>query len=221
MSKVKLRNHTVNERTQNVHDEVRVEQFRQNVDRILLAVPKPKFNLRTLYFSVCKVMVGKRGWKRLYKPDPPLLHCLWKWWRDTESVDKLYRMTYLDLFRRIWEWVLELKLEREYIARLELEFQDFENLCFTGLAIRTVNALVGLAPDIHLGLTLLEHLNNWAVVLLRSRQPNETCCEFAERCKRTMTKVLNDANVTDMELRQAYLNHEFEDSEFKSIQTSV
>lgn len=223
-----MRNHTTDERTQNVHDTTRIIQYQVNVGHILAMMP-PHFTYTAsdTYKEVKAVYLRQKSssFKLLYARvvGSNFLFILKRWLRG-EASDRLYDLTFCDLFARIWFLVSKQNRQKEFLKRFKLELDDsfMANVCFTGRVLRVINAVVGILPEIHLGLTVNEQLNNHAIHLWRALTKQKLSNEiFQEKWQESITELLDSYGVDDTNLREAYLTFEAEERVANYIETFV
>lgn len=209
--KLVLKSHTTFERSQNVHDRERVTSYYKALSKLVQRGNTQKYTLTNeLINSMQSHAIKDKGFWKILKFNLKYARTFRKirdWCGDKESTDQLYNMTFFNVLALIWTNIEEANLRGEFIYRLHLEINDAPlGTCFTGRVMRVLNACVGLLDDIHLNLSPLEHLNNRAVQLLKSKKPLESDIAFEQQYKTTMTKLLNEYNITDEATRQAYLD---------------
>lgn len=221
-----MRDHTTFERSQIVHDTVRVEQFRSCLG-LLMSNTIDKINtlkLVTVDILIKDYLKHQNIFAQVhFRICPPEFIAIIDYWMKSSKNESLYGLTIRQVFTIIYNAVKDNGKEFVYLKRLKVELDEpcANSLCFTGRMLRLMNAAVGIIDGVHVGLSVLEHLNNQAILLSRSRKKKETNTEFKERLTRSMIKLLDDAKIADETTRNAYLQLEFYDNDKIAVEDSI
>lgn len=119
-----------------------------------------------------------------------------KWCNDLETLHSIYEVPYKLILFQVWKIIQDY----EHVTELEnILFEELENsvdMCFSGRVLRTINTLSGFVPDIFIGISEKEQMQNQIVCIVKKIQ--RTSMTMEEGIEQ-IDRILKSFEVNDIE----------------------
>jgi hypothetical protein len=184
----RIKQKTTAEHSQNVHNGDIQKSFAQSVNKLLNIEAIPIDDIKSSVFeyyvtrNITKPNIGKRirsvfgqlfGSVDIESSDQRFIKLL-NLNLNLSSVVQRCGVTYFEIFKKIWEITETHEHKEEMRSILRHDIWESKDVCFTGKVTKMVNSMSGFIPEINIGYSENEQINNIVIMIMRKAEIDST-----------------------------------------------